>query len=497
MMPDTATRSDLNMIQDRLIVVAGGGKPGLISYLRAAGARDVLVLGGVPDPQAHWAPYRSSSRVTANNCTVGILRGTAGFALRSRRFFERLEYILLPAGFGWIAAGPGLLRYARRGHLKFEGFASMPGFAARVAVFQNRLFGVRPSARIYGPDRGGGAKTILKRLVDFRCVVLRWPEAIAANIHTGDLDILADHRDVPDIQNVLSSEAGVYPIDLYSDDGSLGKNFKSVSYFPPHMANIILATTQVGPSGFRVMSDRWRYVSFCYHFLFHKSHLFPTDVETLDRLEAAAGKYVSELRRLAREADYPIPSTVSDIENLLRAEEVFPEIDTIGFLSKGNGFLSARFDLQAGPGGHGRAVFLVRDFGPETPQLVDMVRTHIIAAGFSILRERPIDPKAEPEILRRIRGGNWSDRHALGHVAPPIHAFLCEDSAPLRPRRSTLRRYPRLDNERVLVKLDIRKTYGESTGLRRINIVHASDNGAEAASYESIVFSSENGRTGP
>ncbi len=130
----------------------------------------------------------------------------------------------------------------------------------------------------------------------------------------------------------------------------------------------------------------------------------------------------------------------------------------------------------------GLAVFLVRDFGLG-PALVATVRAEIAESGFEILEERSVDPAREPGVVEKIRGGNWSDAAAPGGTALPIHAFVCHDPTPVRPSASVRKRYPRLDNERTLLKARVRTAVAQEQGLRKLNVVHASDNTTEAEFY--------------
>lgn len=466
---------------DRLVVVAGECSQDLVDELRALGVRDVLVLGSsdVGLTGCHHKPLISSSRVGANNCTTAILFGQSALALRSRRFFQSFDYVALPLGFGMIFGVPGLVRYAVRGDLKFFGWAR---FRSRLPfpVFSNRMWARRRRTRIYAPDRWDPRK-LLAHIADTDCVLLRWIDKVESGTHQGDLDILATAQAADVIETRFAAEAGTAPIDLYSHDGSGGRTFKSVSYFPPAMASKVLASAVVRPSGIKVPSAEWQFVSYCYHLLFHKSEQLAPGTEALDRDSFSKPDYFLELERLAAGAGLDVPRSITQIETLLRARDLLPEIDTIGFLSEGNTFLKQRYrDFEKKP--PGLAVFLVRDFNLG-PDLVQVVRKEIETSGFEIVEDVPVDPERDRSVVERIRGGNWSDASAASGTALPIHAFVCRDPRPLRPSASVLKRYPRLDNERTLIKTRVREAVAQQQGVRKLNVVHASDNSAEAEFY--------------
>ncbi|MGE3769637.1 MAG: hypothetical protein AB7G06_01660 [Bdellovibrionales bacterium] len=455
-------------LRDRLVLLAGT-PAATATDVRNHAPRDVLEMN-----------VKKSSQVGATNCDAAVLCGKAGAALRSRRFIDTFIYIALPWGSGWLAALPGLLRYALRGALKYRGTITLAGFTLPVPVFENKRTGSRKRARVYAPN--WPALKIMQMLNDTDCIALRWIESIEDGSHTGDIDILAGSGDLQTIQQRFRTHAGTQAIDLYSSDASGGCVFKDVAYFPPFMARQMLATAVTRPSGIKVANDEWRFVSFCYHLLFHKSEQLAIGAEELTEKSFSRPDYVRELQRLAAAAGQPAPRSITDIENLLKARNVFPEIDTIGFLSTGNRFLQHRYYNKSGDYMPGLTVFLARDFGLEGDITTD-IRRQIESAGFSILHERPVDPNTQHAVVHAIRGGNWSDSVAPGGIALPLHAYVAYDAQPLAIKGGDAKRYPRLDNARTLLKKSVREGYAAQAGVRKVNILHASDNTAEAVGY--------------
>ena len=140
---------------------------------------------------------------------------------------------------------------------------------------------------------------------------------------------------------------------------------------------------------------------------------------------------------------------------MLRARGVFPEIDSIGFFSVDNAFLSMRYRSHAQSLAPGLAVFLVRDFGLGD-QFVRDVHDNLKRRGFSILYEKPVDPTRDRDAVSRMRGGNWLDPMSKSGKALPIHVFVCFDREPQTPPARERKRYPRLDNARTLLKAALR-----------------------------------------
>jgi hypothetical protein len=219
-------------------------------------------------------------------------------------------------------------------------------------------------------------------------------------------------------------------------------------------------------------------LAFAYHLLFHKSDRVPAKTEALIGANWAP-PYLHELARLASSAEQRIPKTFRDIESDLDAAGMMPPLDTVGFYCRGNAFLTERYKAtRLAPG---LSVVLVRDFRIQPDPLTE-IRQMILNGRFEILLEGKIDPVLDKIAIETIRGGNWYDRHAPDQLARPNYYLVCRNSRPQRPARSTLRRYPHLDDERLLLKTRIRDEFGRREG-KKTNIVHVSDNSAEAWEY--------------
>lgn len=321
---------------------------------------------------------------------------------------------------------------------------------------------------------------ILQAINDLDCVALRWIETIEGGGEMADLDLLTRGCDAEEIERRLSQKAGNFPIDLYTHDGSGKRLFKAVPYYPPLLAGRVLDSAVIRDSGARIPAPLWRYIAYAFHLLFHKSDRLAVGVEQLTSGAFGDERYMRELWRLADEAGQPRPADIDAIETLLHRNEVFPELDTIGFYSSKNPFLAARYLASHTELKPGLGVFIVRDFGFASDTVGD-VRSQLESRGFRIIAERGII--RDEEAVSRIRGGNWIDDQAPEKFAPPLHAFVCTDSNPVPPSRGEHRRYPRLDNANMLVKIALRSAYADQAVKRKLNMIHASDNSSEAKLY--------------
>lgn len=481
---DSGSNGDLlaRMVVDRLVVLADGGNDKSVAHLRRLGARDVLKL--VPTPSSpDETRFVSSARVGTNNCTVAILNNRATFALRARKFFRSFETILVPLNFSILGGSFGLARYLIRRQLIGLGHVRLDGFAVPLAAYRNAAFADRPRHRIFAP-REMTPLGIMQAISDVDAVALRWIEAVEAGDDMTDLDLLVRGSAADEVERRLSSKVGTFPIDLYTDDGSGKRLFKAVPYFPPLVAARVLDSAILRASGVRAPSSLWRYVAYAFHLLFHKSDRLVVGADQLTMDSFGNERYVNELWRLADAAGERRPTGICDIEELLHRNGAFPELDTIGFYSSGNAFLTARYISGQDAMRPGLGVFVLRDFGlPD--DLIGKVREQLHHRSFIILSETPIP--LDHDAVKRIRGGNWLDDQAPRKRAPPIHAFVCLDTHAAPPSRAERRRYPRLDNANMLLKTKLRTAYAAHGTKSKLNIIHASDNSAEAKLYAELL----------
>jgi len=474
-----------DLVRDRLVLSAlpPAGLDGKV--LKEAGARDVLHLTwqGPQTPERHEdhvsGQFRWPSDIGKKNATVALLHGASGLALFNKRYFARFERVLIARDATVLASLAGLLRYRGKGRLALLGSTEIDlgGRKKRYLVLDNNI-GLR-SCRVYGPT-GVAPLQILRALEGLDYVLLRSVEAIEAGRHQGDIDLLVSAPHLQRLTNTLSRSIGTYPIDAYTDSGEQGHSYKSVPFFMPQMASRILASAEVRPSGLRVPSPFWRYLAYAYSVLFHeKSEKIAPGAMVLHAGIFQKARYFEELLRLAAAAGLPAPRSFDDLETLLRAHDIFPGIDLIGFYSTRNPFLKERY-LARGKAKPGLSVFFVRDFGGEhgpVPAIREKLKAH-----FEVLVEGPVTADNEAAILSGVRGGNWQDPRAPGGVARPVFWFVCWDRTPVFPTFFTRRKHFRVDNENIRVKIQLRKELASTTG-KPLAILHSSDNSVEALEH--------------
>lgn len=485
---DAALCQDVRtIIADKLVLLALAPAWLTSQTILSWGARDVLALNADANPpegargeNGFLARFNAVSDVRKNNCDVAILHGAALFALIDKRNFGRFRHILIPKLQGAVPAAIGLARYGRRGGLKIVGSTTLEtGEGARDYWILRSAVKLTDNRRQYAPA-GQTPLEILRQISHINQIVLRWSEKIEGGTHSGDMDILVAASDVSKMLECFRSSVSIYPLDVYTDDGSGGFTYKNVAYYTSNLAAALLRSAKLRPSGIRVADADSRFLAFCYHLMFHnKSEKIAPGTQVINRQTFKSPHYFDELSRLASCAERPVPQNFDEIESLLRNAGCLPSLDLIGFYSRRNPFLQHRyFDQAKQPAG--LATFFIRDFG-QGLAIVPNVRAKL-AEHFETLYEGPVGPDQYASLLSGVRGGNWTDPQGPNGMAKPVYWFVCWDAHPKLPSRATRKKHPRLDNEHVRIKDTIRNELGGDK--RKIPpVVHSSDNALEALDH--------------
>jgi hypothetical protein len=474
------------IIRDQLVLLALANEAISPKMLREHGARDVLLLDkDIPNQTTrqddHVArQYRRIPDVRKNNCTVALLHGSAAYALLEKREFARFHYVLVPCSIFPLAKILGLALYGRRKLLLPIGKTTLTLHDKKRTYHVLEVhYKTRDQARQYAPS-GLTPLSILQLLDGVDYISLRGHEAIEKGTHKGDIDLLVSQQGLRDLKQRFSQKVGTYSVDAYTDDGQGGHAFKSVPYFTPELARTLLANNTVTNAGIRIATPHWRFVSYCYHLLFHDKCVITADNQgTLQSTSFSKPHYWEEMQRLAREAGQKAPETIEQIEDLLRQNNAMPSLDLIGFYSNRYPFLKKRyFEKKIVP--PGLATFFVRDFG-EGSKIVPALRQRL-QSQFEIIREGSVDEMRDAAMIRGVRGGNWMDADAPNGIAKPVHWFVCIDHTPAPLSARSKRKHPRLDNENIRIKDELRRELGmgDKKGLR---VIHSSDNSLEALDH--------------
>ena len=212
-----------------------------------------------------------------NNADVLVLDGWAALATGRYRSVRHAEFValklqltplcwiglLLALGqcliyrFGWpkvvncsrSGSGPWLLAFRNRKPRPYTG----------VRRFIPHQLGIGPFLQHV---TGNGTKH----------AVLRWFENLPQLPPGEDIDLLVEDSRLDEVRTLLDSGPGIQPIDLYSVTGLPGSDFRSMPYYPPHLAEKLLTRTVSHRGLCSVPAANEHFLSLAYHALYHKGY---------------------------------------------------------------------------------------------------------------------------------------------------------------------------------------------------------------------------------
>ncbi|PFG38847.1 hypothetical protein ATJ97_1335 [Georgenia soli] len=375
----------------------------------------------------------------------------------------------------------------------------------------------RPRTRCYLSEVVGVAG--LPRLLDDAGVhyaVLRWFEALPDLAPGEDLDMLVADDDLETFRAVLAREPGTIPVDLYSESGLPGSDFRGVAYYPPDLARGLLDRATVHASGYRVPAPGDHLASLAYHAAYHKGERSGLP----SRLTATAADpehdYVSALGRVAAAQHVDLDLTLEGVDAHLQRVGWKPSPDTLRRLAEDNAWLRRRLRHgsaspesggeeigshehgahETGGHDHGRhenaaeaelpelAVFFVRERAESVLGTADVLSV-LAGLEFEVLAADALDPAARARCTRAVRGGNWGRGPFAVSGGEPVRAVVALHYGPRPPDPVVAARYPRLTNSDVLLAKNVLRDHVlAAVGEREaFNPVHSSDDEDEAWEY--------------
>lgn len=450
---------------------------------------------------AYVAPYTAERQISANNAEVLVLSGATPRALWRIGAFGHASFVALPLAATWATA-VGMLCMAKqmlRGRVGLAGIERFPTGqrGGRVLLLARVTRPKPPGARRYvSPVLGvhGFLEGLADRAV--RHVVLRWFERLPELDPGEDIDLLVADEHVGAVEEAIAALPGTIPCDLYSVSGLQGTESEGMAYYPPALAEQILARSRAWSGRYRVPSGPDHFLSLAYHAVYRKGVRsgLPTLRSDVRRDGPPEHDYAATLARLARENGIAVELTLEGLDACLASRGWRPPHDTLIRLSLSNRWLARRMEElveRAEVEHRGLAVFVVREVACALGlggQVVECLR----AAGFTILRERLLGGEARSRVLHGVRGGNWGKGPWPRSGGGPAMLVVALDPSPVRPGAEVRERYPGLSNERVLAKERIRHALNEGLAPdERCNMLHSSDNASEAVEYLRLAMPDE------
>lgn len=354
-------------------------------------------------------------------------------------------------------------------------------------------------------DRGKTPKDFFDDLSTARCryVVLRWFDGLP-NIEPGeDIDILVHDEDVEKVRALLRptplsarllGRASLVRCDVYSASGLTGSSYRGIAYYPPHLAKGILERAVRHPSGAMVPAPLDHFYSLTFHALYHKGlHSgLPVAHPDLQSNPVPEHDYAHTLRRLADEIGISVEIEMDALDDELARAGWRPPIDFMERVRPDDAWIRARvkFLQSDSPTIDGLAVFILRERALDRAGTVDAAADILRHDGFEILAINHLSAELRSVGQRHIRGSNWERGPWALSGGPPAVAIAALDVFPVKPNGRLSKNHPRADNERVFTsKGRIRVSANEPLpAAQKCNIVHSSDNAAEATHHLELLF---------
>ena len=465
--------------EEARVLAVGAHSPWLVRVLRSHGRMRCMgvVEGGVPPSRAELL----------------VLTGAAGRHLwRFGDYWCARRVAWAPgAGRGAALGALGLARHALRRRLRVRGAARMrgdDGGSLWCVVADVRPPAALPARRYISPSLGVRGFFEALDVAGVRYCVLRWFEGLPEVAAGEDLDLLVDDASLERVEEILGAEPGTIPVDLYSVSGLPGSAYEEMAYYPPALARRLLERAVRTPAGVWAPCPEDHFHSLAYHALYHKGER--SGIPARKGAAPWGGKpehdYAGVLTRLAHTCGIDVEITLDALDAHLARAGWRPPEDMLTRLVARNDWLRDRL-ARTVPAKldewDGLAVFFIRERAVELGLEGEVVR-RLRAEGFHVLRHQVLDAEAAERVAARVRGGNWGRGPWPVSGGGPASVVVACDLIPIAPDAAQRRRFPTLDNARLLVKSAIREALNDGLPPEmRCNMLHSSDNHVEALRY--------------
>lgn len=483
-------------------VIEFGPRDGAVGEaLVAAGFRylavadNARVAGRIASSSPRQEPYvavsREPQKVRQNNADVLVLNGGHAARLRNFREIRHAAFVACPLRNGpvllwallfWCRqfllgrlAWPRVVRIGRKRYLSFRVRRPRPYSATRRFIPHwlgtHGFFGGLQSAKI-------------------RHAVLRWFEDLPHIAPGEDLDLLVDDAALESVRKLLDSGPGLQAIDVYSVCGAPGADYRKLPYYPPYLAEQLLAQAVTHRGLCCVPTPNDHFLSLAYHAVYHKGHAsgLAADGDSRPRAKRPEHDYARILADLAQRLSLVVPTTIAGLDAWLDAQGWRPPHDMLVRLARKNRALRPLVaTTKEGTADTALAVFLVRREALArggVKRAAKLIAEH----GFEIVETIAFAPDRVESIARSLRGGNWGAGPWPKSGGEPVAAIVTHDPAPITPSRRERRKFPFLANARLLKKDAIRDAFNANRPApEHCNAIHSSDNGREARDYLRII----------
>lgn len=336
-------------------------------------------------------------------------------------------------------------------------------------------------------------------------VVLRWFDEVPLTASSTtesqeDVDLLVHGEQLYQVVRIAARYPGKIRFDIYSPTGSRGTGYRGMPYYPPLFAEEILKCRKFYQGQFFIPAPKMHFLSLAYHLVYHKGIesgiTTGADLPTTSKPKRDYAQSISQIAT-ALKISLPQPITLTSLHQYLKSQMWSMPHDLMVRWPKQNPWIDHLIDQEESPLRDPAKifdhliVFLLRDdifqSGLES-RAVDL-----LGQRFHILRQENLDPEQTNRMLRMTRGGNWVE-HKGTEFLPPRMAVICYDSeaTPFTTGDPRQRKYPFLQNQNVLYKIEMREELSRllPPGKKLIGI-HGSDNAIETQHYLKTIYAGE------
>lgn len=333
--------------------------------------------------------------------------------------------------------------------------------------------------------------------LDANYVVIRRFEALPVLRSGEDIDLLVSDKNLHVVESRLRSYRPFRPtqkVNLYTESGLPGTDFRGVAYFSRKLATRMLADAVFLRDKYRVPNPVDHLDSMAFHAVYHKGYGSGLASEVGDPTKSSLGTfdldYGSVLTELARRVARNVDISLVGLDEYLGDQGLRPSICTLEMLQTENQWLQNRLSetrLDIGSLAD-LIVFVVRD---EALRFRDEIVSLIGACGLEILEVLEPDASQKERLTEVVRGGNWGRGQfpeSGGGPACLIFAYdfgHCSDDLMVTGNHESS---ARVAGAKVAVR---RLVARRIPGAERFNPIHSSANGWQSIEYAEALGDSQ------
>lgn len=334
-------------------------------------------------------------------------------------------------------------------------------------------------------------------------VILRWfdkLESFKGNLEE-DIDILINDNSVKKISDILNSNVGILPVDIYSLSGTNGTSYAGLPYYPYNFSKDILKTKIIHNDNFYIPNKINYLLSLTYHIVFHKS--VKSGLPISDKIKNNQNQdvdhaYKSIVQKELDKNEIKLKKiTLLNLKKILEEFKCTPSYDLLLKLSnikKNDEFIkmlikskeeSIKNDFKKIVG---LSILIIRERAYKYFR-AEKVLSILDSFGFEVLDMNEIEENLIDNIKENIRGGNWGQGPFKISGGYPIYYIVAYDPFYVEPSKEVLIKYPNLENEKIVaLKRELRNFFSNNLSEYGFNGVHSSDNFYESIDYLEQIY---------